>query len=144
MSRTKRSVLQFTRFCVVGVLNTCVTLIVIFVCKSWLGINPYISNALGYVCGLINSFVWNKQWVFRSSRGYAGEAARFAVGFALCYAVQLLVVWAISSGSFGSRVFDVCGFALSGYGVATLVGNAVYTTCNFIYNKLFTFRASEK
>lgn len=144
MIRNKRSVLQFVRFCVVGVLNTCVTLIVIYVCKSWLGVNPYLSNAIGYICGLINSFLWNKQWVFRSSSGYRGEAARFAAGFALCYALQFLVVWAMSHGSFGEREFIIGPSVLSGYGVATLVGNVVYTACNFAYNKLVTFKASEQ
>lgn len=132
--------LQFVRFCVVGVMNTCVTLIVIFVCKSWLGVNPYLSNALGYICGLINSFLWNKQWVFRSDKGYRNEALRFAAGFALCYLLQFLVVWAMSSGSFGKKEFELGAFVLSGYGVATLVGNVVYTACNFAYNKIVTFK----
>ncbi len=140
MKGTKSGMLQFVRFCVVGVMNTCVTLIVIFVCKSWLGVNPYLSNALGYICGLINSFLWNKQWVFRSDKGYRNEALRFAAGFALCYLLQFLVVWAMSSGSFGKKEFELGAFVLSGYGVATLVGNVVYTACNFAYNKIVTFK----
>ena len=31
-------------------------------------------------------------------------------------------------------------FTLSGYGVATLTGMAVYTVMNFIYNRMVTFR----
>ena len=49
---------QFFKYCMVGVMNTSITLAVIFVCKSILGINPYVSNVIGYVCGLINSFLW--------------------------------------------------------------------------------------
>lgn len=140
MTKNRARLWQFVKYCMVGVLNTCVTLGVIYLCKSVLGINPYVANMAGYVCGLINSFLWNKQWVFRSHNGYFGEAARFVAGFALCYCVQFAVVWSISSGSFGIREFDVCGFVISGYGIATLAGNVVYTLCNFMYNKIVTFR----
>lgn len=131
---------QFVKYCIVGAMNTCVTLAMIFVCKSWLCINPYISNAIGYLCGLINSFLWNKQWVFRSDKGYCREAARFAAGFGICYCVQFAVVWAISHGAFGTREFHLGFFVISGYGIATLVGSVAYTLCNFAYNRLVTFR----
>jgi putative flippase GtrA len=29
---------------------------------------------------------------------------------------------------------------LSGYGIATLIGNVCYTLCNFVYNRLITFK----
>ena len=51
------------KYVIVGCMNTAITLGVIFVCKSLLDVNPYLSNALGYIAGLINSFIWNKNWV---------------------------------------------------------------------------------
>lgn len=137
--KSKDEIRKFLKYCTVGAMNTCVTLGVIFVCKSWLGIDPYVSNALGYVCGLVNSFLWNKQWVFRSSNGYGAEAMLFMLGFAVCYVVQLSAVWLISSGDFGARTWSIAEFTISGYGVATLVGNVLYTVCNFLYNRLVTF-----
>ena len=35
--------------------------------------------------------------------------------------------------------WDIKGFTLSGYGVATLGGMCVYTLCNFIYNRQIAF-----
>ncbi len=131
---------RFVKYCLVGVMNTLVTLGVIFVCKSVFGWNPYVSNALGYVAGVVNSFLWNKTWVFRSHGGYRGEALRFAVGFGVCYGAQLMAVWAMTQGSLGGLEFDLGFFVLSGYGVATLIGNVLYTLLNFVYNKLVTFR----
>ena len=136
-----KSLLQFVKYCTVGVLNTIVCLGVIFICKSLIGLNPYLSNALGYIAGVINSFLWNKKWVFNSDGRLAHEAIKFLVGFGICYALQFVVVWAISHGSFGRREFDLSVFTLSGYGVATLVGNVVYTVTNYLYNRLFTFRS---
>ncbi len=133
--------LQFVKYCMVGVLNTLVTFGVIYICKSFLGLNLYVCNALGYIAGLINSFVCNKQWVFHSSGGYRREALVFVLGFLLCYGVQLLTVWLINSSPLGPTVYNLTPrIAISGYGIATLAGNIVYTIANFIYNKFVTFR----
>ncbi len=131
---------RFIKYCVVGVMNTLITLGSIFICKSLLGVDPYVSNAIGYALGLLNSFLWNKNWVFRSKGKYTPEAIKFLLGFALCYAVQFSAVWIITNSSFGSITYDIGFFVISGYGIATLVGNVLYTVCNFIYNRVFTFR----
>lgn len=132
--------LQLIRFGIVGVINTLLTLTVIFVCKSLLGVNIYVANALGYGVGLLNSFVWNKRWVFKSDGRYRREAVKFLVGFAVCYLAQFAVVYVLSSSNFVTVEVSVLGFVISGYGIATLIGNVMYTLCNFIYNRLVTFR----
>lgn len=131
---------RFVKYCLVGVLNTLVTLGVIFVSKSIIGLNPYLSNAMGYVAGVINSFLWNKNWVFHSGGSYRREAFRFLLGFAICYLAQLCAVWALTRSPFGDLEFDFRLFVLSGYGIATLLGNVLYTLLNFLYNRLVTFR----
>ncbi len=138
--------MQFIRFLAVGCMNTLVTLLVIFLLKSAAGINPYIANATGYVAGLINSFIWNRIWVFHSAGHRLQEAARFFVGFGLCYMLQFAVVWFCTECTpLGDMLWDISfsrkwHFTLSGYGVATLTGMAVYTVMNFIYNRMVTFR----
>ena len=133
--------LQFVKYCIVGVLNTLVTLGVIYICKSFLGWNLYLSNVLGYVAEVVNSFLCNKSWVFKSDGSYMREAVRFLAGFLVCYLLQLWVVWAITAKSIiGHNNFAVLGIVISGYGIATLVGNVVYTLANFVYNRMVTFR----
>lgn len=117
-----------------------VTLVTIFVCKSLAAVDVYMSNVIGYALGVLNSFIWNKQWVFHSDGGYRREALRFACGFMVCYALQLAVVVALNSSAFGNIELCIYGFVISGYGIATLIGCAVYTLSNFIYNRLVTFR----
>ena len=63
----RKTLVQLAKYLLVGVMNTLITLVVIFVCKIYLHVNPYVSNALGYLAGLINSFLWNRRWVFRSN-----------------------------------------------------------------------------
>ncbi len=133
-------IVQFVKYCLVGVLNTLLTMGVIYLCSSFFGLNPYLSNALGYICGVINSFLCNKTWVFRSKGGYTREAVKFLVGFGLCYALQFWVVWMLTESDFGSIHFRFYGIVISGYGIATVLGNVVYTLANFVYNRLVTFK----
>lgn len=136
----KETVKQFIRYGLVGVLNTVVTLVVIFVCKSLLGINDYVSNAAGYVGGVVNSFIWNRQFVFHSHGRLSREMVLFLIGFAICYCVQFAIVWTLNQSWFGDIEYDLGFFVISGYGIATLVGMVAYTICNFIYNRCVAFK----
>ena len=123
MSAQQRAVVsQFMRYVCVGIMNTCITLVVIFSCKSVLGVNPWVSNALGYVAGFLNSFIWNKLWVFHSKN-------------------NALVTWLLTTHTpLASWQLDIAGFTLSGYGLSTLLGMCFYTLSNFVYNRVVTFK----
>lgn len=138
----RKTATQFIKYGMVGILNTLVTLGVIFLCKSILAVNPLLSNTLGYVAGVINSFLWSRAWVFRSSGSVSREALKFALGFGICYSLQFLFVWSLSYHSpLGEMQWELpYGFVISGYGIATIFGNIVYTVTNFIYNRTVTFR----
>ena len=136
----RKTAAQFVKFCLVGGMNTLVTLCTIFICKSLLDINEYVEKALGYLLGVINSFLWNKQWVFHSQGRFSREALRFAIGFAICYSLQLLTVITLNTSSFGDIEVNTGIMVISGYGFATIIGCGVYTVTNFIYNRLITFR----
>lgn len=137
-----QNIIQFVKYAIVGVMNTVVTFVVIFIMKSVLGVNPLVSNAIGYVAGLINSFIWNKRWVFQSKKGAGREAVKFLIGFGVCYGIQLFVVWALTYRTpLGEMTWDLAGImTVSGYAVATIAGNVVYTVSNYVYNRLITFR----
>lgn len=143
----KATASQFARYLVVGGMNTAVTLLCIFILKSLLGVNPYLANAAGYIAGLVNSFLWNRAWVFRSSGHRFNEAVRFIIGFAACYLLQLFSVWFLTSCTpLGPLLWHIpvpflsSPFALSGYGIATIVGMGIYTVANYIFNRTVTFR----
>lgn len=141
MKKGHESLRQLVKYGVVGVMNTCVTLVAIFVCKAVLGINPYLSNAIGYALGIVNSFLWNRSWVFHSGGKVQREAVLFLVGTGFCYCVQLLSLYGLTEWtSLGARQWHIAGYTLGGYGVATLMASVVYTAANFIYNKLVAFR----
>ncbi|MFI3239376.1 MAG: GtrA family protein [Bacteroidales bacterium] len=139
--KTPKSIIQFLKYGIVGVSNTLVTLIVIFLCKDILNINLYISNFIGYVAGLINSFIWNRVWVFKgSSRKVKNEILLFAIGFVICYGIQLLSVSLLLKTPFIANTIAVGFNSVSlGENVATIIAMVIYTVLNFIYNKFITF-----
>ena len=135
--------LRFIRYCIVGAINTAITLGVIFLCHSILGMGEYISNVIGYIAGLINSFLWNRAWVFCAQGSRTRQAFRFAIGFAICYGIQLAVVFALCHTALTSYHLSlISDLTLSGYAIATLIGNVTYTIANYLYNKHITFRTT--
>lgn len=130
-----------SKFLVVGCLNTGVTIAVIALCKSLLGVDIYVSNLVGYVAGVVNSFVWNRHWVFHARSGRLHrQAVKFLAGFAVCYLLQLGVVWALMNLTpLGSMTWAIGSYTLSGYGVSTVIGMGFYTAANFLFNKLVAF-----
>lgn len=135
--------LRFIRYCIVGAINTAITLGVIFLCHSILGMGEYISNVIGYIAGLINSFLWNRAWVFRAQGSRTRQAIRFAIGFAICYGIQLAVVFALCHTALTSYHLSLSSdITLTGYAIATLIGNVTYTIANYLYNKHITFRTT--
>lgn len=63
--KVDRSTVQFVKYCMVGALNTLVTLCTIFVCKSLFDVNEYLSNAIG--CGVytVCNYAYNRLITFR-------------------------------------------------------------------------------
>ncbi len=140
----RESYMQLLKYGAVGLLNTGVTLFAIFICKSIIGINPYLSNAIGYTLGIINSFLWNRSWVFHSKGGIRREAILFFTGVGICYCIQLLCLYFLTAETpLGGMEWKIVGFTLSGYGASTLLASVVYTFTNFIYNKIVAFRNAE-
>ena len=75
---------QAIKYGVVGLSNTLITMIVIWVMMKLFGCREGLSNLTGYVAGILNSFIWNKQWTFKgSSTGWTKGAVR------LCFTVRI-------------------------------------------------------
>lgn len=90
------AVLRFSRFGMVGVLNTLVDLCVFGVLFYAAGAPLLLANSCAYALAALNSYCVNKAWTFRdSSRG--GESLRAAVAFAFVtltgIAIANLAIW---------------------------------------------------
>jgi putative flippase GtrA len=119
---------QGARFVAVGFLNAVIGLGLFFLLYNLLRVDYVLANAIGYGCGLVNSFVWNKRWTFKSSKNPGREIAFFLLFFAVSYGLNV-----------SSVVFCVRKLGLDP-NIAQFCGIAVYTSTNFFGNKCVTFR----
>ncbi len=139
---------QLIKYAVVGILNTLVTLISFWFLNTCIEFSYGISNAIAYVLGVINSFVWNRTWVFKAHNNIGREAALFVVGYMLCYGLQIMVSWFLLEGlDWKSLPQDVIPFfpmAKAGQNITMVVAMGFYTIANYIYNRFVTFKEQKQ
>ena len=87
--RNKSILIQLLKFGIVGVANTLLTALTIWLLLKVLHYTDYLSNIIGYCIGLINSFIWNRKWTFENNRNVKETVFKFIVTFAISYLVQL-------------------------------------------------------
>ena len=125
----KRSILQFVKFCIVGISNTLLTAIIIWILLKQLHYSDYLSNITGYVVGVINSFVWNRKFTFESNSRVSDTIYKFIWIFVICYLFQL-----------GNLYFLLHFTNIDAY-MSQILSIGVYTILNFGLNKFYTFKS---
>ncbi|MBN2656110.1 MAG: GtrA family protein [Spirochaetales bacterium] len=123
---------EMFRFGLVGISNTLVTLSIIFILTKLFAVSYVTANAIGYAAGLINSFLLNRNWTFRS-RGHVGKQSfRFLFVFLICYGFQLALLIILR------EILSI------NPDPAQLVAMIFYTLLNYVLNKLFTFGKADR
>lgn len=125
MMRLKVESKQIVKYCIVGVFNTAITYIT-YVVLRWFGVSIVISNIVGYILGLINSFIWNKTWVFQHDGNLLKEISLFFASFLLCYLLQLVVLLCLN------------GIGVNEY-ITQIIAMMAYTASNYMFNRFITF-----
>ena len=120
---------QFLRFGVVGLANTATSYLVIRGLAGAAGLP--LASAIGYAAGVVQSFLLNRFWTFRSTRPagqarWAGEALRFLAVNLVCGG---LFTWITASAA-----------PHIGLLAATVAGVALVTPLGFILNRFIVFR----
>lgn len=125
----KEIIRQFTKFVVVGCINTGVSLAIIYILQNIFEVKYTTANFIGYIAGLINSFFWNKLWVFRKKDGrFIKEALLFTFTFGICYALQYICLLVM---------VEKIGISQNW---AQLLSMGIYTIFNYILNRYITFK----
>ena len=119
---------QAIKFGIVGVWNTLITALVIWIMLKVCGFSDYVSNITGYGIGVLNSFVWNRCWTFHSVAGWRRSAVRFGIVFGISYLFQLGVLFVLNATSGIDPYYN------------QLLAMVFYTIANFILNKIYTFK----
>lgn len=120
--------MQFVKFCIVGLSNTAISLIVYYI---FVLINPelyIIGNAVGFIVSVLNSYFWNSKVVFKKE----DEKVKTIVKTFVAYSTNLII------GSALLYLFvDI--LSISEF-VAPLLNLLITIPLNFILNKFWVMK----
>lgn len=112
--RTRALLGQVFRFCTVGVLNTLVSLLVIYSFMLFFKYSVGFANVIGYAVGLICSFILNWIWTFKSKQSIFYVLPKYLLGFVVSYLVNLCVVLFMATvvNPYLSQIFGMAAYSI--------------------------------
>lgn len=120
-----------SRFSVVGVLNTLVDFLMFTAAFQLIGLNYTVSQVVGYSCGIINSFIFNKNWTFEG-----GSAKKKTIH-------ELIQFLVINIGTLLVTLFCMKGF-VNNLGMNVYVSKILITliaqVINFVSYRFLVFK----
>ena len=120
---------QFLLFCLVGASNTLITLGV-YTLLLKIGVLDLIATTIGYICGIINGYLWSSKVVFKKKKTI-DNAAKFVIVNLITIGVNFFLMWLwiyqLEIHQILAQVITVC-FTMP---------------LNFILNKIWTYRSKE-
>lgn len=120
----------FAKYISGGLLNTIIGFAIIFILMA-LGVAPVTSNIIGYLVGLVLSFSISRSYVFCSDGRILSEIGRYVVFFAICFAINILVL---------KYALDVLRLDKV---LAQLAAAATYTMLMYIFSYYFVFMSKK-
>lgn len=151
-----KSLIQLIKFAIVGASNTVVDMIVNTVVTFLLGLVTsggwivYFAKAVGYCCGILNSYILNSRWTFREERR---QDKREKISFVAVNLVVLLISFALiflfknalhlNARWMGLGLPEWLTKIVGGDLFCSLLATCICIPVNFILNKLFVFKGEK-
>ena len=117
---------ELVRYFIVGSINTLAGFILIFFFRLILHFDPYLSNALSFLCCHFTAFKMHKIYTFRANSSSAHAICRFTLVIILSWLANITVLSLLIS--FGSNEYISQGLAMISY-----------VLISFFLHRLFTF-----
>ena len=84
-----QGLLQFIKFNLVGLLNTGIDMAAFFALTG-VGVGYVLAQTLSYACGMLNSYIWNRNWTFRQ-KGEKTDGRKQILRFVVLNGATLLL-----------------------------------------------------
>ena len=124
----KIGIKKIKRFIFVGIFNAILGYSLIILLFSFLNFNFYISNFIGYLFGLIISFILNRNFVFKVEDKILSQFIKYIFSFFLSYLLNIFVFY-ISSEFINLNKY-----------LSLLIASLFYSISFFISCNFFTFK----
>jgi putative flippase GtrA len=119
---------RLMRFITVGLANTVTGLLVIFACKSALGMDDIAANLAGYAVGIVMGFLLNRNWTF----GYSTDKQTATF-------VRYLTVLCVAYGANLMTTLQAINLLHLNSYLAQTAGVLPYTVIGYLGNRYFVF-----
>ena len=141
-AEARKTTIQLLKYGVIGVMNTLITLVSFYLLNTIAGMPYWPANVISYILGVTNSFLWNRSWVFKTSKGFKREAVLFGIGFLLCLSLQLFVSWFLLEVVGLKDMGEISWLPMkhTGQNIVMVTAMVFYTISNYIYNRFITFK----
>jgi putative flippase GtrA len=118
------------RFLIVGGINTVVGYGA-FAFFVFFGLQYLIANTLATIIGVVNSYVWNRFFTFKSKNNAMNEMIRFASVYLISYCLGMLLLYVI------------VGYLKMNVYPAGVINMAVTTMISWLGHKNFSFKEAK-
>jgi putative flippase GtrA len=133
LKRTNR----FTRFLLVGVVNTLTGLSIIFLLLNVFGLSYWSSTFVGNGVGAMVSYLLNRTFTFNSQIVFTKGVPRFITVILVCYVLSYTLSDFLAGSVF--HLYSSIAF-LNEEEFAILLGSGLYTIANYFGQRNFVFK----
>lgn len=125
----RRGVRQFVKFGIVGVSSTAIDWIVYFLLTRSFGVFYLDAKVISFTISVINSYIWNRRWTFRSQDpAKLRQFSKFLVVAGVGLGLNTLIMYIVVSKLL---LDDIIGL---------VAATAIVLIWNFLINKYWTFK----
>jgi len=117
---------KFIKFCLIGVTNVAISYTIYYILLTF-GINYLIANAIAYIMGILNGYIWSSKYVFKKNKSLNNMMKFFTVY--------------ISSLFINLGIMYICVDTYNMHKlIAPIFAIGVGTIYNYTLNEIWTFK----
>lgn len=126
---------SFIRFLLVGIVNTCIGLSIIFLLMNGIGLSYWLSTFIGNTSGAVISYILNRNFTFKSNTSLGASGIRFAAVVLISY----FGAYGISDLLWSGILNETSLILVTNKDVSVLFGACLYTLMNYFGQKYLVF-----
>lgn len=128
MEFLKNEFSKLVKFGITGVMNTLVDFVV-FLLLTNIGVAIYLAQVVSYSCGMLNSYIVNRSWTFKSKgKFFSRQMIRFIVVNLLLLLLSLAMLWVFTEQLGLIKI------------IAKLCSTVLIMVIGFIVNRIWVFK----
>jgi putative flippase GtrA len=127
---------SFIRFLIVGIVNTCIGVSIIFLLMNGIGLSYWMSTFTGNTSGAVISYVLNRNFTFKSNTSLGASGIRFVAVILISY----FGAYGMSDLLWSGILKDISFILVTNKEASVLFGAFLYTLANYIGQKFWVFK----